>query len=191
MKIMKFTFTVLCVLTTLCATAGAQQQIKVDATPVVSAFNAVVEQLAKTKQDEQDKLVANITKLLQVNPPDNAPEGDRTAFNQAKVLAISKVLSAYPSGAAVRVRETKVVDIFQTSSNTITIGLASGGGLPVSFGFTFGRESRSRSADEIEIEGTYAYNESFAPQLIDVVRGDNALAILTKLIDIITKAQAQ
>jgi len=160
-------------------------QIQVDATPVVAAYNGVVAALAKTKADEQKNLIDGIVRVLTITPAEGASEPDKEALASAKTLAVQKLLAAYPAGAAIRVRQTKVVDIFQSSANTITIGLA-GPGIPATFGFTFGRETRARAADEIEIEGSYAFNESFVPGLLDVIRGDNALAILTKLVDILS-----
>lgn len=168
---------------------GQTQTVRVDATPVVSAFNGVVDALARTKADEQKTLIQSIVQILSIQPSEGASEEDRAALNTAKQMAVAKLLSSYPSGAALRVRQTKVVDIFQSSANTITIGLAPSAGIPATFGFTFGRETRARSADELEIEGTYTYNESFASQLIDVVRGDNALAILTKLLEVLARPQ--
>lgn len=174
-----------------CAQNATAQNLRVDATPVVSAYNAVVSELTKSKADEQKTLIESIIRVLAIQPPEGATDEDRVTLNTAKNLAVAKLLAAYPSGAALRVRQTKVVDMFQTSANTITIGLAPSPGIPATFGFTFGRELRQRVADEIEIEGTYAYNDTFAPQLIDVVRGDNALAILTKLLEVLARPQSQ
>lgn len=171
-------------------TASAQA-VRIDATPVVSAYTEVVSTLTKMKSDEQTRLVQSLVQILSIRPPEGASDDERATLTTAINLAIQKILSSYPSGAALRVRQTKVVDIFQTSANTITIGLAPSAGIPATFGFTFGRETRQRAADEIEIEGSYAFNDNLAQQLIDVVRGDNALAILTKLLEVLARPQSQ
>lgn len=144
----------------------------------VKAFIDVKNEIIKDRKEDRQAAVTEILRLLQA-------QADGKALPEGALLAIQAVAADLGTGGTVRVRETYLVDRRATSKQDIAVAVLPNPSLPATFNFGFQRGTAERTVGETEIEAVYAFPASgFAEQLLSVVRGDNAIAILNSLKDL-------
>ena len=146
--------------------------------------------------DMKDKMLADRAKdrtaavdelLRLIDKFDPAKPGNVDAVG----LAVKTVAGDLGTAGTVRIRTTSLVDLKTTASNQISIQVAANSGLPVSFGFGTTSGSTERSTSEVELEAIFAFpTTDFAAGLVDATKGNNAIAILNQLKDLIGQPQA-
>ena len=144
----------------------------------VQAFINIKSEIIKDRKEDRTAAVDELIRVLQL-------QADGKITEEPAQLAIQAVANDLGTGGTIRVRETYLVDRRATSGQDITVSVVPNPTLPATFSFGFQRSTNERTVGETEIEAVYAFPASgFAEKLLDITRGDNAIAILNSLKDL-------